>query len=67
MTLLVSKSQKPVTLIHIEVCLYFNNCRNYKTVSELAIVVVPTDVTIIAIVIKTAVVIQTVTVTVMAS
>ena len=38
-----------------------------KTVSELAIVEVPTDVTIIAIVIKTAVVIQTVTVTAMAS
>ena len=30
MTLLFSKSQKPVTLIHIEVCLYFNNCRNCK-------------------------------------
>ena len=67
MTLLVSKGQKPVTLIHIEVCLYFNNCRNCKNSIKLAIVVVPTDVTIIAIVIKTAVVIQTVTVTAMAS
>ena len=30
MKLLISKGQKTVSLIHIEVCLYRNNCRNRK-------------------------------------
>ena len=30
MKLLISKGQKTVRLIHIEVCLYRNNCRNRK-------------------------------------